>query len=226
MATRLAEGVWWFDLGGVNAYLVEDDGGVTLLDAGMPWQSDRLAREIRTVTDSVADIDRVLVTHFDFDHIGTLGRLDLDATVYVGSEDEPYLTGQERPAWTNTKGAFQRVTSVFRDAVSLPVEGISDGDTVGGFSAVHTPGHTPGHTVFVHEEHSVAVLGDLVRERDGGFELPPHLLNANHDQARESVVSLSSQTAEFEMGCPGHGRPVGSDASGVLKRYADALAES
>lgn len=226
MATRLAEGVWWFDLGAVNAYLVGDEDSVTLVDAGMPWQSDRLAREIRTVVDSVADIDRVLVTHFDFDHVGTLDRLDLDATIYVGTEDEPYLTGREDPAWTTTKGAFQRVTSVFRTGVSLPVEPVSDGDTVGEFAAVHTPGHTPGHTAFVHEEYSVAFLGDVVRGRDGDVELPPRLLNVDDDEARESVVAFAGQTPHFQMGCPGHGRPIGSDAAGVLNRYAEELAES
>ncbi len=223
MVTRLADGVWWVDLQGVNAYLVEDGDTTTLIDAGMPWQHRRLERELTRVVDSIAAIDRVLVTHFDFDHVGALDRLPFDATVYVGSADEPYLAGRERPDWTNTKGAFQRVTSVFRDALSLPVEAVSDGDAVGEFSAIHTPGHTPGHTVFVHEERSVAFLGDVVQERDGAFELPPRVLNVDHENARASLVALAERIPSVETGCPGHGRPVGSDAAGALKRSVEQL---
>jgi len=31
MVTSLADDVWWFDLGGVNAYLVDDSGTATLI---------------------------------------------------------------------------------------------------------------------------------------------------------------------------------------------------
>ena len=35
MVTELLDDVWWFDLRGVNAYLVEDDETLTLVDAGV-----------------------------------------------------------------------------------------------------------------------------------------------------------------------------------------------
>ncbi len=219
MVTRLADGVWWFDLGGVNAYLLED-GGYTLVDAGMPWHRRRLARGLERVAGSPAAVDRVLVTHADFDHVGGLDLRGLDATVHVGVEDEPYLSGRKRPDWQTPKRVLQQVTGLVERGSDLPVETVADGDRIGGFTAYHTPGHTPGHTCFVHEGRSVAFLGDLVRERDGAFEAPPRLLNADDDRARESVGTFADRAPTFEVACPGHGSPVVTDGRERLRACA------
>lgn len=36
MVTALGDAIWWYDFRGVNAALVNDDGALTLVDAGMP----------------------------------------------------------------------------------------------------------------------------------------------------------------------------------------------
>ena len=213
MVTRLADGVWWFDLQGVNAYLLEDRDGYTLVDTGMPWHRRRLARGVQTVAGSPAAIDRVLLTHADFDHAGGLDLRGLDATVYLGVEDEPFLSGRQRPAWGTPKRALQQLTGLVQRAPDGPVKTVADGETVGGFTAYHTPGHTPGHTCFIHEELSVAMLGDLVRERDGAFDVPPGFLNWDHDRARESIASFTDRAPAFDIACPGHGSPVVSEGS-------------
>ncbi|MFB6233580.1 MAG: MBL fold metallo-hydrolase [Haloarculaceae archaeon] len=223
MVTRLEEGVMWLDLQGVNAYLVEDDDALTLIDAGMPWQRDRLLRGLEAVAGSPAAVDRVLVTHVDFDHVGGIDLGGLDAPVAVGVDDESALVGSERPDLTNPKGVLQQVSGLVRTAGDLAVRTVTDGDTVGGFTAYHTPGHTPGHTCFVHEGLSVAFLGDLVRERDGAFERPPWFLNADHDRAGESVVAFADRAPAFEMGCPGHGTPVVTNGRDVLAGCAGNL---
>ena len=45
MATQLADGIWWFELSGVNAYLVEDDV-LTLVDAGTPFDAATIEAEV------------------------------------------------------------------------------------------------------------------------------------------------------------------------------------
>jgi glyoxylase-like metal-dependent hydrolase (beta-lactamase superfamily II) len=226
MVTRLAAGVWWLDFQGVNAYLVEDGTGVTLVDAGMPWQGPRLVRDVRTAVGGLDAIDRVLITHFDFDHVGGLDRLgSTGATLYVGVADEPYLSGRERPDWRNRKGAFQRAADLLgpRSAPDLPIEAVEDGTDVGGFRVYSTPGHTPGHTCFVHEEHSAAFLGDLVLERGGSYEPPPWFLNHDHARAGRSVVEFVDRAPEFEAACQGHGTPFVTDGSDRLAACAGSL---
>jgi glyoxylase-like metal-dependent hydrolase (beta-lactamase superfamily II) len=224
MVTRLAEDVWWFDFQGVNAYLVDDDGAWTLVDAGMPWHGRRLVRSVASVAGSAAPLERVLVTHFDFDHVGGLDSLSgLGATVYIGAGDEPYLTGRRKPGWNNRKGVFQRAADVLRDVPDLRVETVDEGDTVGGFTAYQTPGHTPGHTSFLHEGLSAVVLGDLVREADGAFDVPPWFLNYDHDRARGSVAAFLDRAPAFDIACPGHGTPFVTDGDDRLAECADTL---
>jgi len=136
-------GIWWLDLGRVNAYLVEDGEDLVLVDAGTPRDAGAIARGIRDAGHAVRDVDRILVTHYDLDHVGALGKLGLDVPVYVGREDAAVLAGQDRPDWRNHKGLLQRVTQPLVVAPGVPIRPVDDGDETGGFAAYHTPGHSP-----------------------------------------------------------------------------------
>jgi glyoxylase-like metal-dependent hydrolase (beta-lactamase superfamily II) len=219
MVTRLAAGIYWLDLQGTNAYVVDDGGTLTLVDTGMPWTAGTVARALDRIG-SVAAVERVLLTHVDFDHVGGLNRIDgLDATVYVGREDEPYLRGEQKPPWDNRKGALQRATDWWRSGPALPVEALADGDTVGSFTAYHTPGHTPGHTAFVSESLRLGAVGDLVSERDGAYRLPPWYLAYDEERASESLREFAERAPAFEIACQGHGTPF---VSGGSDRVAEA----
>lgn len=224
MVTRLRENVWWVDLQGVNAYIVDDDGVLTLVDAGMPWHHRKIARAITQVGESIGDIDRILLTHYDIDHVGGLGKIEtLSAPVFIGSADRPFLTGEEKPAWSTQKGLFQRAVDWWRTVPSLPVESIEDGDEIGSFVAYHTPGHTPGHVIYVSTTLSVAFLGDLVRETGGTFRPVPRVLCQDYQQSTDTIVSLADRLPEFEAACPGHGTPFGKRGSEHFRECADRL---
>lgn len=229
MVTRLADGVWWFDLQGVNAYLVDDGDTVTLVDTGMPWHAGEIQNGIERIAGSLSAVDRVLITHYDFDHVGGLNSLieaGLDAPVAIGVDDEPYLARRERPSWNNRKGLFQRVTDLARNAPIVSVDPVDDGDTIDGFDVYHTPGHTPGHTVFVNESMSVAMVGDLVQEQDGAFEVPPWFLNYDQEQTEESLRSFVERSPAVDIVCQGHGTPFVEHGSDRLSAAAGTLAAS
>ena len=104
VAERVTEGVHLLEVGwpepvGANAYLV-DDGEVTLVDAGLPvpWRS--LSGEIRAAGYDPEDVDRVLLTHYDVDHVGGLARLAVDAPVYLGAADARLVRGEWSPTWS------------------------------------------------------------------------------------------------------------------------------
>jgi len=220
MVTVLADGVWWVDLPGTNVYLVADGGELTLVDAGFPWTSGAVECAIEQVGGRGA-VDRVLITHVDVDHVGGLHRIDgLDAPVYVGSADAPYLLGEEKPPWTNRKGAVQRATRWCRRAPDLPVREVADGERVGSFTAYHTPGHTPGHTAFVSEDLSVGLVGDLVSRAGNTFDLPPWYLAYDDDRARASLVDFVDRAPDFEIVCQGHGTPAVTGGSGRVRAAA------
>ena len=222
MLTRLGDGTWWFDLSGVNAFLIEDDV-LTLVDAGTPLDVGAIVAGIEKAGHAVADVERVLLTHYDMDHVGALSRLDnLDAVVRTGAADAAMLTGETNPPWRNHKGALQRVTGLFVGC-DFPVAAIDDGETVGSFTAYHTPGHTPGHTAFVSEERSVGFLGDLVFEDGGALDASPWLVSYDTDEAAVSVRSLAERAPAFDMLGMGHGVPFVRDGDQRLADLAELL---
>ena len=208
MVTELREGVWWLDCTGVNAYLVEDDEALTLVDTGTPFDATRIEAAIETVGFTPSAIDRILITHYDLDHVGSAAKLSTDAPIYVGRADAPLVTGEERPSLSGHKALTQLVSGLLvSDVPADRVHPVADGDEIGGFTAYHTPGHTPGHTVYLHDEHRAAFLGDMVIERDGDLQPSPWLLSYDTDEVRRSIDAFVDRAPAFEVAAMGHGTP-------------------
>ncbi|WP_135853826.1 MBL fold metallo-hydrolase [Halorussus salinus] len=216
-------GVWWLDLGGVNAYLADDDGDLVLVDAGTPRDAAAVRDGIREAGYRVSDVARVLVTHYDVDHVGALSKLGLDAPVYVGRADAEILAGQRKPDARNHKGLLQRVTNPLVSVPDLPIRPVEEGDEIGGFTAYHTPGHSPGHVVYVAESPSVAFLGDLVREEGGQLEASPWVISYDTDEVARSVRRLADDAPDFEVAAMGHGTPIMRRGSERLRELAERL---
>jgi len=232
MAERIAPGIDRLDLGfrapfGTTAYLLED-GDLTLIDAGMPLNAPRIRTEIGDAGHAVSDIDRVLITHYDLDHLGGLARLvpDLDAPVYLGEDDLALLRGGTDPPILHHKGLFHRgLRAVHSLPDSLSYRPVADGDRIGGFEAFHTPGHNPGHTVYVQEGRDVAFLGDLAWGEDGGLTIPIWLDSYDVAEIKESVRRFASVAPPFEYACVAHGPPVLSDGRGALRALVATMDE-
>lgn len=230
MADRIAPGITRLDLGfraplGSTAYLV-DDGDLTLVDAGMPINATRIGTAIADVGYAIGEIDRVLITHYDLDHIGGLARLvpDLDVPVYMGRRDLDLLSGSHDPPLFHHKGLFHRaVRAVYSPPASLSYHPVVNGDRIGGFEAFHTPGHNPGHTVYVHAELSAAFLGDLVWGEDGGLTIPLRFDSYDMDEIRESIRRFVAESPPFEVACVAHGDPVLEGGYEVLQTLAEGI---
>jgi glyoxylase-like metal-dependent hydrolase (beta-lactamase superfamily II) len=232
MTDRIAPGVTRLDLGfraplGATAYLVED-GDLTLVDAGMPVNATRIRTAIDDAGYAIGEIDRVLITHYDLDHLGGLARLtpDLDAPVYMGRRDLDLLRGGYDPPLFHHKGLFHRAARALHSPpASLSYRAVVNRERIGGFEAFHTPGHNPGHTVYVHEELGAAFLGDLVWGDDGGLTVPIWLDSYDMAEIRESVRWFAAESPPFEVACVAHGDPVlegGYEALQALAERVDA----
>jgi glyoxylase-like metal-dependent hydrolase (beta-lactamase superfamily II) len=247
MARQLADGVWVLDLGLVpplatNAYLLDDteggdsdddnpaesasgggERGVTLVDAGLFWNKASIRDELAAAGYVVADIDRVLLTHYDLDHTTGLNRIanDLHAPVYIGAADARLIDGEDTPTALHHKGLFHRIVRHIAPLPdSLTVEPVEDTARIGRFRAYHTPGHNPGHTVYVHDD-SVAFLGDLVWEENGEFTPPFWLDSYDMREVRRSIRQFNERVPGFEVGCVGHGTPITDDAGDTLDQLVE-----
>jgi glyoxylase-like metal-dependent hydrolase (beta-lactamase superfamily II) len=215
--------VAWPEPVGANAYLV-DDGELTLVDSGLPVPRRSLAREIRAAGYAVADVDRVLLTHYDIDHVGGLARLDLDVPVYLGAADCRLVRRAWSPPWRHHKGAFHRILRRVYPLSGVDLRPVADGDRIGGFRALHTPGHNPGHTVFLHPASEAALLGDLVWNTDRGFVAPPWLDSYDTRRMADSIARIADRP--FEAACVGHGAPVPDGGGDRLAALAGELADA
>lgn len=224
MAREIADGVWLLDVAwpepiGANAYLV-NDGEVTLVDAGVPVPRRPLAGEIRATGHSVSALDRVLLTHYDIDHVGGLARIDADVPTHLGRADLRLVRRSWSPPWRHHKGAFHRIVRRVYSLSDADLRGVDDGDRIGGFEAFHTPGHNPGHTVFLHPASGTALLGDLVWSTDEGLLAPPWFDSYDTARIARSIARIAGES--FEIACPGHGPPLAGGAAAALAEFPAA----
>jgi glyoxylase-like metal-dependent hydrolase (beta-lactamase superfamily II) len=213
----------------VNAYVFDDGDGVTMVDTGMPVNRRSLRAELAAAGYGPEDVDRVLLTHYDLDHVGgltplarLLGGPPFDADVYLGASDVALVRGDADPPWLHHKGSFHRLARGVFDLDDVTLGPVEDGDRIGGFTAYHTPGHNPGHTTYVHDE-GVAFVGDLLWETDG--ELTPPFWGDSYSmrELRASIRAFSDRSGAFETVCPGHGVPFVRGGSDRLRALAARL---
>src|SRR5690242_4186920 len=102
-AERITDGVWRVLKGYVNAYMIEGDGGLILVDTGMPKKAGRIEESIRDMGREARDIRNILITHHHLDHVGSLTALVQmsGATVHAPAVDTPVIRGEVKPPGPN-----------------------------------------------------------------------------------------------------------------------------
>lgn len=247
---RLRADVWLLELGwaaplGSNAYLIDDaidpetgergekrgesenegerEGDVTLIDTGLRYSRRSLREELDAAGYTPADIDRVLLTHYDLDHTGGLDTVSVDCPVYLGERDIALIEGEWPLPIAHHKGLFHRFARrVFPLPKNIDLRSVRDGDSIGRFTAYHTPGHNPGHMVYIHDA-GVAFLGDLVWGNDDGLTTPFWGDSYDMRRLRESVKRLARRCPSFEVLCLGHGTPFTENGDDKLQALAARL---
>src|SRR3954464_12962033 len=145
--------------GFVNAFLVREDDGLTLVDTTMN-AADKI------VAAAHAPIRRIALSHGHGDHVGSLDALkaklgdevevlmpEIDAQIHAGEREK---TGGSWPKLETKPDVLLRA-----------------GDRIGSLEVVASPGHTPGHVAFV-DTRDRALIGGDVFTTFGGVEVTSH----------------------------------------------------
>jgi steroid delta-isomerase-like uncharacterized protein len=228
-AEPIAEGVWLVR-GGIpktmNVYLIEDDGGVTVFDAGVSG----MAAPIAAAAARLGGIKRVVLGHADADHRGAAPGLI--APVYCHPADREAAESPEsyRSYWDRSKLDMRGRTVLWRliagwDGGPVEIAGtVDEDDEIAGFRIVHLPGHAPGLIGLFRASDRLALVSDTIYTLDhrSGRAVPAHVphpaFNQDTDQARESIRKLAALDPESVWA--GHSDPVTGDVRAQLERAA------
>jgi glyoxylase-like metal-dependent hydrolase (beta-lactamase superfamily II) len=219
---EIVDGVWEIPIGYVHAHLIATgDGGLVLVDTGLPRRADKLAAAVRATGHGITDVRTILMTHRHPDHMGSLAELRrrTGAQVVAHRADVPVITGAEPQP---LHSLMMKLTAPFMKAPGAPVDLALDGDGptgVPGIRAIHTPGHTPGHVSFLLDRGpGVLFAGDAAAMAKGRLRTPPKMTTLDMSEARASIGRLAE--LQFDVAVFGHGPAVSGDAVKKFREFA------
>lgn len=134
----------------VNAFLVREDDGLTLIDTTLGGGAADL---IAAARQAGGEITRVALTHGHGDHVGSLDALRAslpDVQVLLGERDARILAGED----PKPRGSWPRVETA-------PDVALGGGERIGSLEVIASPGHTPGHVAFLDTRDGTLFAGDV-----------------------------------------------------------------
>jgi glyoxylase-like metal-dependent hydrolase (beta-lactamase superfamily II) len=196
----------------VNAYLVEEDDGLTLIDTTLP----RSAGAIQAAAAKLGrPIVRIALTHAHGDHIGSLDALAAalpDAEVLISTRDARLLAKDKTPDPGEPADAKYRGS--YPGAKTRPARTFEPGERIGSLEVVAAPGHTPGHVALLDTRDRTLYCGDAFSTLGGvatsakanpRFPLPAV---ATWHRPTELASARSLRALDPARLAPGHGTVV------------------
>lgn len=181
----------------VNCYFVEEDEGLTLIDAALPYS---LKGIIETANKIGKPITKIVLTHAHEDHVGALDALKRilpNADVYISKRDARLLAGD--CSLNDTEEQLPIKGGIPKNIKTTPDVILNEGDKIGSLFSIAVPGHTPGSMAFLDTRNGSMIAGDAIQIR-GGINVSgqisllfpfPALATWNKHAAVESAKKIS-----------------------------------
>ena len=188
---------------GINCYLIED----ILIDGGIRSSYTKILKAIENKS-----VTAHALTHAHADHQGSSKTIceKLQIPLWCSSSEKLQAeTGnatKEYPFQNHVVTKFQRRYWAGEGFKVSKV--LKEGDEVGGFKVVETPGHSSGHISFLREKDGVLIVGDVVLNMNllttlVGLHQPPGLFTLDKEKNIDSIIKLAS--LKPTVLCFGHG---------------------
>lgn len=144
----------------VNCYLTWDEvGNGYLFDCG----GEDFYKIKKFTEENNINIKFIALTHGHYDHIGGLNAVDNffpQAEIFIGEEDKPFLTEHNY----NLSHLIDNSYFSYLGKINF----VKNGDYIGEFLVIDTPGHTIGSKCFYHEKSKMLISGDTLFKRSFG----------------------------------------------------------
>jgi glyoxylase-like metal-dependent hydrolase (beta-lactamase superfamily II) len=212
-------------LGLVNAYLVREDDGLTLVDTMLPRSSKAILGAAERLG---APIVRIALTHAHGDHVGSLDDLAAalpGVEVLISARDARLLA---KDMSLDPGEPDDKLRGGYPGAKTRPTRTFEPGDTIGSLEVVASPGHTPGHVSFLDRRDGTLLAGDAYSTL-GGTATPArpnprfplvYFATWHRPTALESARAL--RALDPERLAPGHGPIVDAPGAAMDKAIAKA----
>jgi glyoxylase-like metal-dependent hydrolase (beta-lactamase superfamily II) len=199
-----------------NIYLLTGEQNI-LVDTGTGLTHNELIRSIKDILGSEKKLEKVLLTHCHFDHIGGAPYLisEFGCEVYAGHIDAAAIREGDY--------SYTLCRDFDIDIPAFPVTDLCEGDVIDNgehrLRVIDTPGHTPGGVCFFDEISSSLFSGDTVFAYGVGRT---DFKGGSLEFLRKSIKKLT-YTPVKEL-YPGHGPSV-SDGSHSVQYALDMVGE-
>jgi ribonuclease/clavin/mitogillin len=183
-----------------NAWLVPagrgDAAGLAVVDPGAPDPDEqaRLFARLDELEGEGRPLREVWLTHAHPDHVGAVRAVVARHRVPVRAH---------------------RLAAARPDMRAVPVAPVAEGDRLGRFRVLETPGHAREHLSFLDEEAGALLCGDMVSALSTMVIDPPEGDMAEYVRQLERLALLGPRTLY-----PAHGPPIADGA----RKLADAVA--
>lgn len=143
--------------GWMNAYLIREEDGFTLVDTHMPRSGQGILEAARQ---HGGEIKRIALTHAHGDHVGSVDELKAqlpEVEVLISTRDARFLRGDKSLDPAEQQG---KARGSYPQIKTEPTRTFEAGERIGSLEVIPAPGHTPGHVAFLDTRDRTLVAGD------------------------------------------------------------------
>jgi glyoxylase-like metal-dependent hydrolase (beta-lactamase superfamily II) len=197
----------------LHVHVLDTPDGDLVVDCGAVGSEDAFRAGIAALG---ARPERLLITHAHIDHWGLATTVLDEVLAHPGVLNTfDFMAGaadRQNDARTAQARMAEAFTGLFDLMTGIPnVEPINDGDRIGDWEVLWTPGHDPGHICLFRESDGVLLCGDVLLP---GFTPNVQPAADGSDALADFLASIERVGAlPVTLVLPAHGEPY-TDAAG------------